>query len=258
MFNNAAAYDGYVGRWSRLVGEQFVAWLNVPAGQKWFDLGAGTGVLTRVILQQAAPEKVLGMDLSESYIERAHHNVHDERVEFKVGDASNAVTDSPEFDVVVSGLVLNFVPSYQLTLQIMKQLVKPDGTVASYVWDYGGKMEMMRHFWDAATVIDPTAAQMDAGKQFAICDPDHLYAAFVELGLHQVEVRPIDIQTHFTDFDDYWLPFLAAQGSISKYLTSLDDQTKEAITVQLRKQLPINSDGSIYLTARAWAAKGIK
>jgi len=258
MFNNAAAYDGYVGRWSRLVGEQFVSWLNVPSGQKWFDLGAGTGVLTSVILQQATPEKVLGMDLSESYIQRAHQNVHDERVEFKVGDASTAITQPPEFDVVVSGLVLNFVPSPQQTLETMKQLVKSGGTVAAYVWDYAGKMEMMRYFWDAAIIIDPSAASMDAGKRFAICNPDNLRAAFVELGLHQVEVRPIDVQTVFKDFEDYWRPFLAAQGSISKYLTSLDEQTKEAITIQLRKQLPISGDGSIHLTARAWTAKGVK
>ncbi|MBI1278698.1 MAG: methyltransferase domain-containing protein [Anaerolineaceae bacterium] len=258
MFNNAAAYDGYVGRWSRLVGEQFIAWLNIPFGRKWFDLGAGTGVLTSVILQQAVPESILGMDLSESYIERAHQNVRDERVQFKVADASTAVTDSPQFDVVVSGLVLNFVPSPQETLETMKLLAKPAGTVAAYVWDYAGKMEMMRHFWDAAIVLDPAAADMDSGKRFDICKPDNLRAAFEALNLSAVEVRPFDVQTVFKDFDDYWQPFLAAQGSISKYLTSLDDQAKNALRQQLQKQLPTNNDGSIHLTARAWAAKGIK
>ncbi len=258
MFNNAFAYDGYVGRWSRLVGEQFITWLNVPAGQNWFDLGAGTGILTGVILQQASPNKVVGMDLSESYIERARQNIHDERVAFKVGDASTAITQSPEFDVVVSGLVLNFVPSYQQTLETMKQLVKTGGTVAAYVWDYAGKMEMMRHFWDAAIALDASAAEMDSGKRFTICHPDNLRAAFEAIGLNTVEVRAIDIQTTFKDFDDYWLPFLAAQGSISKYLTSLDETAKNALTAQLQKQLPINADGSIHLTARAWAAKGIR
>jgi SAM-dependent methyltransferase len=258
MFNNALGYEGYVGRWSRLVAAQFVQWLGVPASKDWFDLGAGTGILTQIILQQAAPRKVLGMDLSESYITLARENVIDQRVEFKVEDATSLTAKAPEYDVAVSGLMLNFLPDPQQTLRTMQQLVKPDGVVASYVWDYGGKMEMMRHFWDAAIAIDPSAAQADAGKRFAICDPDHLYAAFVETGLHQVDLRPIDIPTRFKDFDDYWLPFLAAQGSISKYLTSLDEAGVSAITAKLREQLPIISDGSIELTARAWAAKGIR
>ncbi len=257
MFNNAIAYDGYIGRWSRLVGEQFITWLNVPSGRAWFDLGAGTGVLTGVILNHASPKKVVGMDLSDSYIERARQNVLDKRAEFKVGDASSAVTQSLEFDAVVSGLVLNFVPSAQQTLQTMNQLAKPTGIVAAYVWDYAGKMEMMRHFWDAAIALDSAAAAMDSGKQFAICHPDNLRSAFEDTGLNNVEVRPIDIQTHFKDFDDYWLPFLAAQGSISNYLTSLDDEAKNNLKAQLQKQLPISTDGSIHLTARAWAAKGI-
>lgn len=258
MFNNAAAYDGYIGRWSRFVGEQFLAWLNMPSGLDWFDLGAGTGVLTSVILQHAQPHKILGMDISESYIERARQNVQDERAEFKVGDASEAVTEPPEFDAVVSGLVLNFVPSPEATLQTMKHLAKPAGMVAAYVWDYAGRMEMMRHFWDAAIAVDPSAAAMDSAKQFTICHPDNLRAAFESTGLKNVEVMPIDIQTPFNDFDDYWLPFLAAQGSISKYLTSLNDTGKDTLKNQLRKQLPISSNGSIDLTARAWAAKGIR
>lgn len=257
MFNNATAYNGYVGRWSRFAGEQFVTWLGIPPEKIWVDVGAGTGVLTQVILRQADARKVVAIDISESYIEQARRDVQDTRVEFMVGDVSHLISGTPEFDAAVAGLVLNFVPSAEQMVRHMKRLVKVGGTVAAYVWDYAGRMEMMRHFWEAAITVDPSAAALDSAKQFPICNADHLRALFETIGLGSVEVTSIDLQTTFKDFDDYWLPFLGAQGSVSKYLLSLDTQTTRAITAQLHQQLPINSDGSIELIARALAVKGV-
>lgn len=256
-FSNAAAYEGYVGRWSRLVAKQFINWLDVPPASVWLDVGAGTGILTQTILDQTSPQKVVGIDLSEQYLAYARQAVTDKRVEFKVGNASQLELDTPEFDAAVSGLVLNFVPSAEAAVDGMKQAVRQDGTVAAYVWDYGDRMEMMRHFWIAAVAVDPAAKAFDSGTRFTICDPNNLRALFETQGLKRVAVIPIDVQTRFRDFDDFWLPFLAAQGSVSKYLGALDENGRNAIQNQLRQQLPTNPDGTIDLTARAWAVKGI-
>ena len=85
-FDNAVAYNSYIGRWSRLIAGPFLSWLNVPPQQNWLDVGVGTGVLTQVILQQASPQKVVGIDLSERYIALARQDIEDDRAEFKVGD----------------------------------------------------------------------------------------------------------------------------------------------------------------------------
>jgi SAM-dependent methyltransferase len=258
LFTNAAAYNAYIGRWSRAIAPQFLTWLDIPAEQTWLDVGVGTGILTQAILNQASPKKVVGIDLSESYVALTRQEIVDPRTEFIVGDAGSMSFESSEFDATVSGLVLNFVPTQAQMLQGMKQAVKAGGTVALYVWDYAGRMEIMRQFWDAAIVVDPPAAELDSAKQFPICNPDNLRALFETTGLKKIEVIPIDIQAQFRDFDDFWQPFLAAQGSVSKYLLSLDEAMKTAITTQLRKQLPIKADGSIQLVAGAWAVKSIR
>ncbi len=257
-FNNAIAYERYVGRWSRFVARQFIAWLDIAPAQTWLDVGAGTGILTQVILQNASPTKVVGVDLSDAYVDYARQHVHDARAEFLVGDAVNITFDSPQFDVAVAGLVLNFVPSAEQAVTGMVRAVCGGGVVAAYVWDYGGKMEMMRHFWDAAIQLDPSARELDAGQRFAICEPDNLRALFESAGLDEAAVIPIDTPTQFRDFDDYWLPFLGAQGSVSKYLRGLSDATRTKLRDQLLQQLPISPDGSIALVARAWAVKGKK
>jgi ubiquinone/menaquinone biosynthesis C-methylase UbiE len=256
-FSNAQSYEIYVGRWSRLVAQRFIAWLDIPPASTWLDVGVGTGVLTQVILEEASPEKVVGVDLSPDYIEFARQHIHDNRAEFRVDDAGNIAFEA-QFDVAVAGLVLNFVPDAHQAAKSMVQAVKQGGLVAAYVWDYGGQMEMMRHFWDAAIKIDPAAAEMDAGQRFAICDPNNLRALFESLDLQAVEVMPIDVPTHFKDFDDYWLPFLGAQGSVAKYLRAATDETRRAIRDQLQKQLPTTANGEIPLVARAWAVKGIR
>ena len=257
-FSNAKSYEGYVGRWSQLVARRFISWLDAAPGLAWLDVGAGTGVLTEVILQETAPAKILGVDLSQEYITFAQGRIHDDRVEFKVENAANLAFEVPEFDVSVAGLVLNFVPSAEQTVISMAQAVRDGGAVAAYVWDYGGQMEMMRHFWDAAAVVDAASTEMDAGHRFTIANPDNLRALFQSVGLTAVEAIAIDVPTKFKDFDDYWLPFLEAQGSVSKYLRGLSDDTRSAIGDQLQRQLPTAADGSISLMARAWAVKGKK
>jgi len=255
-FNNAAAYEAYIGRWSRLVGAAFVHWLGIPAGGVWLDVGAGTGILTRVILEEAAPKKVTAVDLSEQYLAYARQVISDDRVEFIVGNASHIGLEAPAFDAAVAGLVLNFVPSPLDAVLGMKQAVVPGGTVAAYVWDYTDRMEMMRYFWDAAVAVDPSASEAVSETQYALCNPQRLQALFESAGLRQVEVTAIDVSTRFADFDDYWLPFLEAQGSVSKYLRSLDADGRDAVREYLQGQLPIQSDQTIDLIARAWAVRG--
>jgi hypothetical protein len=124
------------------------------------------------------------------------------------------------------------------------------------VWDYAGKMELMRHFWDAAIALDPGAAALDEGIRFPLCHPDALAKVFVDGGLHAVEVTAIDIATPFADFDDYWQPFLGGQGPAPTYAMSLDETAREQLRAGIQERLPVATNGSIALMARVWAIRG--
>jgi len=128
--------------------------------------------------------------------------------------------------------------------------------VAAYVWDYAGKMELMRYFWDAAVELDRTAFELDEGRRFPLCQPGPLTALFTQAGLREVQVRPIDVPTRFRDFDDYWTPFLGGQAPAPGYAMSLNEERRGALRERIRAKLPMASDGSIELIARAWAVRG--
>jgi SAM-dependent methyltransferase len=252
------AYEPYVGRWSRRVAREFLAWLAVPPALWWLDVGCGTGALSQTILERASPQALQGIDPSTGYLAYARARIRDGRASFATGDARALPLAAAAFDVVVSGLVLNFVPDPPAALDDMTRVVRRGGIVAAYVWDYAGQMQLMRHFWDAAVALDPAAAELDEGRRFALCRPNPLERLFQAASLSHVEVRAIDIPTHFRDFDDYWSPFLGGQGPAPGYALSLTEARRTELRERIRAALPIQADGSIQLMARVWAARGVR
>lgn len=253
-----AAYEPYVGRWSRLVAREFVSWLGVAPGGRWLDLGCGTGALTGTILATAKPEIALGMDSSAGFARYAREKVGRPRTHFLVGDARAFPCRDASFDAVVSGLVINFVPTPGQAVREMVRAARSGGVVAAYVWDYAGEMQLMRHFWDAAVALDPAVAELDEGRRFPLCRPEPLGMLLRESGLREVEVSAIDVPTHFRNFDDYWSPFLGGQGPAPTYAMSLAEERRAALRERIRASLPFESDGSIRLVARAWAVRGLR
>jgi SAM-dependent methyltransferase len=251
-------YEPYVGRWSRRVAREFLSWLAVPERKEWLDVGCGAGALLQTIIENKKPNSVIGLDASPGYIGYAKARTASPRARFEAGDAQSLPLDTASLDVAVSGLVLNFVPQPPRAVAEMARVVRPGGSVAVYVWDYAGKMELMRCFWDAAASLDPGAKELDEGRRFPICQPEPLADLFGQAGLSEVEVRPIDVATDFGDFDDYWSPFLGGQGPAPGYVMSLSEERRAALRETIRAKLPISQDGSIHLIARAWAARGRK
>jgi len=252
MWADGDAYELYVGRWSRLVARSFLAWLEPAPRQRWLDVGCGTGALTAAVLAQCDPVEVVGVDRSEAQAGWAAAHIDDPRARFVVADVSRLPDVTA--DIAVSGLALNFFSDAGAGLEAMRRRV-PDGLVAAYVWDYAGRMDLMRHFWDAAGAVDPAAAR-DEADRFPICHPDRLEALWQGAGLADVAVHAIDVPTVFRDFDDYWVPFLGGQGVAPAYVMALDDDRRRRLRDHLRAALPVAGDGSINLMARAWAVRG--
>jgi trans-aconitate methyltransferase len=253
MWASGEAYERYVGRWSRPVAETFLDWLDVGPGRRWLDVGCGTGALSATILARCDPDEVIGVDPSEAHVAFAAEHVTDARARFAVADADH-LPASPA-DVVVSGLVLNFLPDAGAAVAAMRERA-PAGTVAAYVWDYAGRMDLMRRFWDAAGALDAAATEMDEGRRSPLCRADALEAVWRDAGFDDVATRAIDIPTVFTDFDDYWTPFLGGQGPAPAYAMSLDEGRRQELREHIRAALPVAHDGSIALMARVWAVRG--
>jgi SAM-dependent methyltransferase len=250
------AYEGFVGRWSRQVAPRFLEWLEVPAGGRWVDVGCGTGALSATILATASPASVLGVDPSADFVAHARSTVTDDRARFEVGTADAIPAETDAADAAAAGLVLNFVPDIPNALAEMRRVVRPGGRVGAYVWDYAGGMQIIRRYWEAAATVDPEGVEAIGAEHFPICEPGALAAAFRAAGLEDVDDRAIEIPAVFADFEDYWRPFLSGIGPAPGFNVRLDEAPRTAVRDRLQATLPFEPDGSIHLTARAWAARG--
>jgi SAM-dependent methyltransferase len=228
--------------------------LGIPPKRRWLDVGCGTGALCAAILEHCSPSSVAGVEPSDFFLAKAKEQLAP-RVALHHGSAAQIPLDDASVDATVSGLVLNFLPDAEAALTEMARVTVSGGTIAAYVWDYAGKMELMRLFWDAAVSLDPRAAGLDQGVRFPLCRPEALAVLFGGAGLSPVEVTAIDIATPFPSFEDYWRPFLDGQGPAPRYVVALDEPARTRLRDRLREVIPRGADGSISLTARAWAVR---
>lgn len=258
IWANGQKYESYLGRWSRVVARSFVGWLSPRAGMSWLDVGSGTGALTTTILQVASPSAVVAIDPSEGFIAYARTQLASAKARVTVADAQSLPFADGSFDVSVSGLVLNFVPRPAWAVAEMRRVTRPGGTIAAYVWDYAGEMQLIRRLWDAAAAVDAGAAPLDEGRRFPMTRPGPLAQLFSDADLDTVETLAIEIEMLFDDFDDLWSPFLGGQGPAPAYVAALSETRRQEVRDQLRRGLPVAADGRISLVARAWAVRGCR
>lgn len=255
-WERGSPYESYIGRWSRGIAPLFLAWLDQPQHKRWLDVGCGTGALCAAILDRAAPSHLAGVEPSVGFLETASRHLG-HRVQWLAGKAESIPLDSGSCDVVVSGLVLNFVPDLPAALSEMRRVCAPGGTIAAYVWDYADGMEVIRRFWEAAVSLDPAASKLDEGARFPLCQPAALRTAFERAGLAEVDTTPLELHAEFAGFEEYWQPFLGGQGPAPAYAMSLAEEQRAALRSRLKAALPAAVGGGISLRARAWAVRGV-
>ncbi len=229
------AYEPYDGRWIPLVAHESLVWLNQPPDLRWLDVGSVTGALSQGILATASPRQVVGVDQSRDYVAFARERVAHPLVRFRVADAQALPFPAPEFDVGVSGLVLNFIPAQARALAEMRRAVRPGGTVAIYVWDYAGEMQLMRHFWEAAVTPQSQCSGSRRGAAVPVMQAGAAGRALPASGFSRHRrARAIDVPTVFRDFDDYWSPFLGGQAPAPAYCMSLSEGVRATLREHLR------------------------
>ena len=256
-WNDGDTYEYFMGRWSSLMAFRFLGWLNLPANLNWLDIGCGTGALSEAIAQNGMPKKVSGVDLSKAYIEKVKERITTSS-DFKVGSVDDLPFSDRSFDVVVSGLALNFFPDLDRALLEMKRVAKPNAVIAAYIWDYSDRMDFLRYFWDAACQLDPKAREYDEGLRFPICNTENLSREFNEAGFRSVEASFLDVETVFSNFEDYWNPFLGGQGPAPGYLLSMESESRDELKKRILERINFEADGSVKLIGRAIVVKAQK
>jgi SAM-dependent methyltransferase len=253
-FDDASAYEGFMARWSRAIGTDFLDWLAPPSGSQWLEIGCGTGVFTKLLLERCSPSAVAAVDSAPAQIDLARTQLSQQQVDIRLCDAQSLPFADASFDIVASALVINFIPNRSRALAEMSRVCRPGGRVTGYVWDFAGERSagwpLRLGFRRIGLDPPPIPGSEDTTEEA-------LRRLFVSTGLEQVALRSIDVTMTFTSFDDYWrsqTPSFAPQG---KMVAALTDRDRERLAEAVRAALPPPGlTGTITYTARAHAIEG--
>ncbi|MBC7924568.1 MAG: class I SAM-dependent methyltransferase [Bryobacteraceae bacterium] len=257
MFGNAESYERFMGRWSRLVAPLLVQFAAVSEAGQVLDIGSGTGSLAFEVARRKRGTRVTGIDPSEEYVAYAmSKRQFPERTTFEVGDAQRLRFANGTFDACVSLLVFNFIPDPAQALREVRRVTKPGARISAAVWDYGGRMEMLRAFWEATVSLDPQVNKGDE-QYMKLSRSGDLAQLWKQGGLENVREQPLDISMKFASFRDYWDPFLLGQGPAGTYVRSLDEKQVQALRDTVKQRLAVTEESqALTLPARVWAVRG--
>jgi len=253
LFTDGTAYERLMGRWSRLAGEDFLDWLNVPKALHWLDAGCGNGAFTEEIVARCAPAAVAAIDPSGEQIAFARTRPGTTMAQFQVGDAQKLPFDDGSFDIAIMALVISFIPDPAKAVAEMVRVVRLGGWLATYMWDIpaGGSpvttidtaFESLG--WSGPVRPNPSVSQLAA-----------LQELWEKAALEAIETRVIRIPVSYTDFEDYWDSNTVPIGPQGKLIAGMAAEKRKQCRARLREHLPVAKDGSIVYESIANAVKG--
>jgi len=253
FFNDGAAYEQMMARWSRAAGDVFLDWLALPPALRWLDVGCGTGAFTELLLERRAASEVSAIDPAEDQLAYARTKPAAKRVNFRIGDAQSLPFGDREFDVATMALVITFVPDAAKAVAEMKRVVKPGGTLGTYMWDFfgnGSPMQPLREAVEANGVeVPPTLGHANSRL-------DTLQQLFAAAGLDQVATRVIEIENAYRNFDEFWQAQTGLSNTTVQRIRKMPPADIEKIKTHLRNHLPADRSGRIAYKAKANAVKG--
>lgn len=254
-FQNADAYEQFMGRWSRRLAPLLTRFGGLSNGDRVLDVGCGTGSLTFALPATANVSEVTGIDATEAFVQYARALNSDPRITFKQADARALPFNDNSFDRAFSMLVLQFIPDAGRAVAEMLRVVRPGGSVTAAVWDNFSGLPHVRLIWDIAAVLDPSVERPFFRPLSA---PNQMEALWRELGLVDVEQTSLLIRMEFSCFDDYWLPFTKGEGPPGKFVANLSDAARATLSEHVRRAYLSNRpDGPRSFACVAWACRGI-
>jgi ubiquinone/menaquinone biosynthesis C-methylase UbiE len=256
MFSAAAEYERFMGRWSRRLAPEFIAFAQIKNGDRILDVGTGTGSLASALETAMPSSEVVGIDPSEGFISYAKKNSKSNRTNFQIGDAQALRFEDGSFDQTMALLVMNFIPDHNKAVAEMRRVTRPQGGVSACVWDYDEGMQMLRFFWDEAVALNPAIEPKDE-RHMKLSHQGELGELWKKAGLVSIQEKPLSIDQAYQSFDDYWGSFLKGAGPGGAYVVSLPDRSRQELETRLRKRLLGNREnGPFVLKARAWCVRG--
>jgi SAM-dependent methyltransferase len=254
LFQDAAAYEQLVGRWSHRLAPLLIGFGGLADGDRVLDVGCGTGNLTFAVPGIANVGSVTGIDYTNAYLDAARARNADPRIGFEYADARALPFADNSFDRAFSLLVLQFIPEPERAVGEMRRVVRPGETITAATWDAYSGLPQVTILWHIATVLDPSLSYRALPR---LGLPEGLATLWREAGLIGVEQTSLSVRVEFPSFDDYWYPFTTGEGPPGQFVAGLSPDFRARLKEHIRRTYLFGlPDGPRSFTNVVWACCG--
>lgn len=256
-FNEAPAdaYDRFMGRYSALLAPAFIDFAGLRRTEarneslRVLDVGCGTGALLGELAARFGQESLTAIDPSPPFIRAVRERYP--QVDAREGVAEDLPFADGAFDVVLSQLVVQFLPDPLAGLRQMRRVTRRGGVVAATVWDFEGRKSPLSVFWSVARELDPRiqdeAVQPGARRE-------GLRELFDTAGLGDIAGDALEAMMEYRGFDEWWAPYAGGVGPAGSYVSGLAPDHQLELRERCKARLP---SGAFSVAVRAWAVRGV-
>jgi ubiquinone/menaquinone biosynthesis C-methylase UbiE len=240
------------------------AWLVEKAdpqpGQVFLDIAAGTGDLSFLVAERVgAKGGVISTDFAPEMVDVARRQGEARgvsNVDFRVLDAERMDLEDDSVDGVVCRYGYMLMADPAAAMAETRRVLRRGGPLAFAVW---GTPD--RNPWAAV----PGMTLMQRGHMpppepgapgiFALGEPERIRDLVGEAGFAQpVQIEELAVEFRWADFDDLWDTLLRITGPLSRVITALPDDEREATRKAMEENVAqfLGEDGTYRAPGASW------
>ena len=244
-------YDGEL----RAHHEHLRAAYGIGAGDEVLDIGCGTGLTTREAARAAAPGHVVGVDVSQPMLERAHQLTAAEglsNVRYELGDAQLHRFDPASFHVAISRFGTMFFSDPPAAFANIADALRPEGRLVLLVWQ-----RLEHNHWVQAidAALDDAAQPPPPGADpFSLGDAQATARILERAGFDAIRFQDVHEPVLYGHDLDAAFAIIRGFQSTSAALASLNDDEAAGAVERLRRMLAAHYTNArgVALDSRSW------
>ena len=231
---------------------RFMAAVRIGPSDHVLDVGCGAGQTTREAARLAPSGSVLGVDISESMLERARRLTLTEglgNVHYELGDIQVHRLPREHFDVIISRFGTMFFADPVAAFQNIARAARVHAPLVMLVWRPHDRNEWSTAL-HAAGGFDETSS---GGDPFSLGDPATTKGVLEAAGFADVGFKDVQEPVFYGSNVETALAIVRSMRFVTDGLATLNDAAADAVLARLRSVLAAHlTDRGVEFDSRAW------
>ena len=215
------------------MGQEIINTIKPAGKQVILDIAAGTGEPGLTIATMLDGGKVVITDLAEDMLAITRENAATRgisNIETKACDVCELPFDDNSFDAISCRFGFMFFPDMQLAANEMLRVLKPDGKIATSVWNIPEK-----NFWVTATMgtinrnMELPPPPSGAPGMFRCCKPGLMKEIFEKAWFKNITEKEVTSKLRSGTIDRYWGMMTEVGAPIVAALSKADEPMRQKI-----------------------------